>query len=80
MGPRASNHDQKRMSVVDFVVFSGFLCCCLVERSKVFWIARHVVVGPLFCAKDEECVANAICMLFVGGGAPAGRSAGRVTP
>ena len=68
------------MSAEGSVVFWGFLCCCLVERSKVFRSVRHVVVGPLFFAMDEECVANAICMLFVGGGAPASGSRGRATP
>lgn len=80
MGLRAPNCDQKRMSAEDFVVFFLFSCCCLVERLKVFWTVRHVVVGPLFCATDEECVANAIYILSVGGGAPANGSKGRATP
>ena len=80
MGSRAPNCDQKRMSAEDLWCFFLFLCCGRVERLKVFWIARHVVAGPLFCDKDEKCVANAIFMLFGGGGAPASRSRGRTTP
>ena len=41
----------KRMSFEDFVVFFCFLCCW-VERSKVFLLARQVVVGPLTCEKN----------------------------
>ena len=65
------------MSAADFVAFSGFLCCCLVARSKVFRIARQVVAEPLSCDKDEECATKEICVLFVGGGKPASGSRGR---
>ena len=67
------------MSVEGFVVFFYF-CCCRVERSKVFPIVSHVVVGPLSYVRDEECVANAIYMLFSGCGGPASGSGGRVAP
>ena len=65
------------MSAEDFMAFLGFLCCCLVERSKVYRIVRHVVVGPLFCDKVEECVVKEVCILFAGDGKLASGGGGR---
>ena len=52
------------MSLEDFVVLFRIFCY-RAERSKVLLLSLHVVVGPLWWGKNDECVA--LCMLFVGG-------------
>ena len=54
----------KPMSLEDFVVFFRIFCY-RAERSKVLLLSLHVVVGPLWWGKNDECVT--LCMLFVGG-------------
>ena len=80
MGFWTPNCESKQMSAADSVVFLGFLCCCLVERSKVFWSVCKVVRGPLAHALDEECVSKVILLIIVGGGALKRTAGGRATP
>ena len=66
------------MSFADSVVFFGVFCC-QVERSKALQLLLHVVVGPLWWERHDECVSSKeICtMLFVGGCTLASGNGGR---
>ena len=56
------------MLIDDFLVVLG---CCLfwVERSKEFLSVLQVVVGPLRCEWDDECVVKEISAVIAGGAA-----------
>ena len=53
-----------------------------------FWVAifgafsmtHYVVVGPLVCDRERECVANENFLIFCGGGALRDVKSGRATP
>ena len=66
------------MSILGLVTFFVALEFC-VERPKVIPGACRVVAGPLSCKWDEGCVAKVILVLFVGGGASAGKTRVRTT-
>ena len=66
------------MSVEDVVVFFAFLQF-LVERSKEFLSLCQVVMGPLTCEHEDECVSKVILVTNFGGGEPAFAMGGRTT-
>ena len=67
------------MSVADLMVFF-VLFQLRVTRSKVFLSMFQVVVGPLLCGRDDECVSKEILIIFVVGGAATLLTGGRATP
>ena len=48
--------------------------------SGTFSASHYVVVGPLVHGRERECVAKAIFVVFVSGGAPTFTKRGRTTP
>ena len=49
------------------------------EISWAFLCTCYVVVGPLACKQESECVVKEIFIELVGGGAPVNEKRGRTT-
>ena len=65
--------------------FEGFMVFFLILEFRVaisgtFSALHYVVAGPLVHGRERECVAKAIFIVFVGGGAPESTKGGRTTP
>jgi len=51
-----------------------------VEISGTISAVYHVVAGPLVHIRESECAANAIFVVYIGGGRPVSTKRRRATP